>query len=126
MGWQTPWAPSEDTEYLSEEQFREELIGQSIASVTEDTLTLSNGRRLQFDQDNSDCCSWIELKKLAACENLITSVEIDDSEDEDFQGYSAWINVIAEDGTITRIAEAEGNPGNGYYLHGWALPVRLI
>lgn len=103
------------------------LIGKSVVSATVDTLTLSDGTRLQFELDESDCCSWMELRSLSTTGNVITAAEFRDNEDEidDYGNYKAWLHVVTEAGELN-IAEAEGNAGNGYYLHGFALDVTVL
>jgi hypothetical protein len=103
------------------------LIGQQVVATTTDTLTLSNGVRLQFDTYDSDCCSQIKLTKLATTDNIITAVTVDDNEDETgHEGeYKAWIHVVTEAGELN-IAEADGDASNGYYLHGFALGITVL
>jgi hypothetical protein len=103
------------------------LIGKSVTGATEDTLTLSDGTRLQFERETSDCCSWQNLFSLSTTTNVITAAEFRDNEDETGgEGeYRAWLHVITEAGELN-IAEAEGNASNGYYLHGFALAVTVI
>jgi hypothetical protein len=101
------------------------LIGKSIVGATVDTLTLSDGTRLRFDRSDSDCCSWIELRSLSTTDNVITAAEFRDNEDESDGDYKAWLHVVTEAGELN-IAEAEGNAGNGYYLHGFALGVTVL
>lgn len=103
------------------------LIGKTVVNATVDTLTLSDGTRLRFDREESNCCSWIELRSLSTMGNVTTGAEFRDNEDEtDGEGaYRAWLHVVTEAGELN-IAEAEGNTGNGYYLHGFALGVTVL
>ena len=103
------------------------LIGKSVVNATEDTLTLSDGTRLLFDTENSDCCSYIELRNLSTTDNVITAAEFRNNEEETGgEGpYRAWLNVVTEAGEL-RIAEAKGDASNGYYLHGFALGVTVL
>lgn len=105
----------------------EHLIGKSVVSATVDTLTLSDGSRLQFEREEYDCCTSIELRSLSTTDNVITAAEYRDNEDETGgEGeYKAWLHVVTEAGELN-IAEAEGNAGNGYYLHGFALGVKVL
>lgn len=103
------------------------LIGKTVTNATTDTLTLSDGTRLRFDREASDCCTWIELRSLSTTDNIITGAEFRDNEDDtNGEGaYRAWLHVVTEAGELN-IAEAEGNAGNGYYLHGFALSVTVL
>lgn len=103
------------------------LIGKCVVNATLDTLTLSDGTRLRFERENSDCCSWIGLRSLSTTNNVITAAEFRDNEDETGgEGeYSAWLHVVTEAGELN-IAEADGNASNGYYLHGFALDVTVL
>lgn len=104
------------------------LVGQRVIDATEDTLTLSDGTKLRFERTADDCCSWLKLQALATTDNIITAARYGDNEDEAFgegEGeYRAWIHVITEAGELN-IAEAEGDLGSGYYLHGFALHVTV-
>lgn len=104
------------------------LIGRKVveASMVDATLTLDNGVKLRFDRDADSCCSWVQLTGLFAADHIITSVRVDDNEDDEGEGeYKAWIQVVTEAGPIN-IATADGNASNGYYLHGFALGVTVI
>ncbi len=103
----------------------DQLVGNSVTEATEDVLTLSNGTRLQFDKGNSDCCSWLDLKALRPTSNIITAVFVEDDESKHSGEYRAWIRVVTEGGEMN-IAEAEGDASNGYYLHGFALGVKVL
>lgn len=106
------------------------LVGRSIvdADTEKARLTLDNGAVIEFDRENSDCCSYVELTCLRATNNVITKVEIKDNEDETGgEGeYKAWMQVLTDSGEVIKIAEMDGNASNGYYLHGFALGVRLV
>lgn len=113
----------------------DELIGHRVveASMEDGTLTLDNGVRLEFQKNVADCCSWVKLTALATTDNVITDARFRDDEQTEpgppyFNSYRAWLHVITESGEINevRIAEAEGHVGNGYYLHGFGLDVRVI
>lgn len=115
---------------FSPEAWMEVLGGRKIveASTETGTLVLDNGMVLQFDKENDDCCSWVELSVLRTTgENVITGVEITDNEDETGgEGpYWAKITVLTDDGPVD-IAEQTGDASNGYYLHGFALGVKMV
>lgn len=106
--------------------YLEHLVGKGIASADAKTgeMLLSDGSRLIFDTSNSDCCSYIELIELRTTDALILSAEEQD-DDTGEGGYNAWVHVVTEAGELN-IAEAEGNASNGYYLHGFALSVKVM
>jgi len=60
------------------------LVGHKVigASIEDATLTLDNGTKIRFDRENSDCCSSIDLTALHTTDNIITSAEFRDNEDE--------------------------------------------
>lgn len=102
------------------------LIGKKVVNATVDTLTLSDGTRLQFDTEASDCCSWVALRSLSTTDSIITAAEYRDDENENGEGtYKAWLHVVTEAGELN-IAEADGDASNGYYLHGFALDVTIL
>jgi hypothetical protein len=111
--------------YLSEQEVIDHLVGRRVVHATETTLTLDNGVGLQFDTSNSDCCSFIELERLNTVPNIISSAKFE-SPDDDEGEYKAWIHVLTETGDEYKVAEADGNASNGYYLHGFALGVKLV
>lgn len=114
------------TRYRYDHGWVAQLVGKSVVEASEDTLTLSDGMTLQFERSNSDCCSWFELKSLTTTDNIITHAEIRDNED-DTNGdgeYRAWVHVIAGADELT-LVDGEGDATNGYYLHGFALGVKV-
>lgn len=104
----------------------EHLVGKSVVAADQNTLTLSDGTIMQFDESADDCCSYLELTRLATTENIITAASFGDNEDETGGegAYRAWLHVVTEAGELN-IAEAEGDASNGYYLHGFALGVKV-
>lgn len=106
------------------------LLGQRVISTDLDagTLTLSNGNEVQIEKSDYDCCSSIDLVRLATTDNVITAAGFGDNEDEtDGEGaYSAWIYVVTDDGAVIHVADADGDASSGYYLHGFALGVDLL
>ena len=104
------------------------LVGKSVvaADLVEGRLTLSDGTILEFDLENYECCSWVELTGLATTVNVITAAELRDTEDDSMPNdYQAWVHVVTEAGEL-RLVEAVGNASSGYYLHGFALNVKVI
>lgn len=108
------------------ENYLDHLVGKSIVSADATTgeMLLSDGSKLIFDTSNSDCCSYIALQDLRTTDAMILSAE--EGDDDTGEGaYSAWVHVVTEAGELN-IAEAEGDASNGYYLHGFALNVRVV
>jgi hypothetical protein len=105
------------------EDWTKALIGHSIPFVTENSLVLDDGTRIEFT-DNYDCCSWADLNKLRTCDNVITDVRIED-DDSGEGSYSAWVYAVTDKGGV-EIVNQDSNASNGYYLHGFALKVRVI
>jgi hypothetical protein len=99
------------------------LVGHRVVSVTDDTATLDNGTRIRFQKENSDCCSYVELRQLHAVDHIITAARFEDNS-TGMNGYEAWLTVVTESGSC-RIAEAEGDATSGYYLDGFALQVTV-
>lgn len=106
--------------------YLEHLVGKSVVSADKTTgeMLLSDGSKLIFDRSNSDCCSWIDLTELRTTDAMILSATEEDT-DEGEGGYDAWVHVVTEAGDL-RIAEADANASNGYYLHGFALNVKVV
>lgn len=102
------------------------LVGHRIVDASSDTLWLDNGTQMRFEHSITECCSQVRLVRLAATENIITAATVAD--DEHATGgegaYRAWIQVVTEAGEF-RVAEADGDAGTGYYLHGFALGVTV-
>ena len=109
-------------------------------------LTLSDGTNLKVWGNDGGCaCSagCYPLKHLAACDNIITNVEVDERRHSDYDedpacrtcdakyyceedghdntGYYR-VFVYAADERIN-VASFEGSDGNGYYGTGWWLDV---
>jgi len=103
------------------------LVGQRVVSATDDTLTLSDGTTVTFDTTNDDCCSWIELTRLTTTDHIITAARLEDNEDETGGegAYRAWLHVVTAEAGELNLAEANGDASNGYYLHGFALGVKV-
>ncbi len=143
-----------------EARLRELLLGKSIteARIAEDEtpdrwldrgpvgyLTLSDGTQLRVWGNDGGCaCSagCYPLTHLAACDNIITNVEVEerrddddvetpcrtcdaeyycDEEGHDNQGYFR-VFVFADNERIN-VASFDGSDGNGYYGTGWWLDV---
>lgn len=123
------------------------LVGRKIVATEfteagEDAvLILDNGTRLRVDGHTSDCCSWSNLVSVATCDNIITSVQIEEAMEDvvhtdgkrrDGSAFT-WtetlertrITVITDGGPV-EIINSITDPSNGYYLHGWSLDVYVV
>jgi len=108
--------------------YLQHLVGKSVISADKTTgeMLLSDGSKLIFDRENSDCCSYIELSRMRTTDAMILSAEERDDEGDDGEGdYNAWVHVVTEAGELN-LVEAEGDASNGYYLHGFALNVKVV
>ena len=109
------------------------LEGRRIADATETRLTLDDGTTLDFSQEEDDCCSWVVLKHLASTDAIITRAEeVIENSDAVYEAGAfgkrvstrVFIHVVTAAGELN-VAEAEFCPGNGFYLHGFALEVTV-
>lgn len=123
------------------------LVGRKIVATEftevgrDAVLILDNGTRLRVDGNASDCCSWSNLVSVATCDNIITSVQIEETDEEvvhtggkrrDGNPFT-WtetlertrITVITDGGPV-EIINSITDPSSGYYLHGWSLDVTVL
>ena len=88
-------------------------------------LILDNGMTLEVIPNNG-CggCSngWYYLSDLAKCENVITDVSIEYSQNEDHDEVIR-VFVLTEDDRI-KLIDVYGNEGNGYYGRGFCIYVK--
>ena len=103
------------------------FIGRRIVKAEDNIVTLDNGVMVEFDTEESCCCSTIDLSKLCTVEHVITDVVYSDTEDQTGgEGpYTAWMKGVTEAGEFI-IAEADGDASNGYYLHGFTLGFKIL
>ncbi len=111
---------------MDRETFAEHMVGKSIVRVEPDTgeMWLSDGTTLVFDKFNDECCTSIELVDMLAVPHMIMAAGVGDDETAGMGEYKAWVWVLTQAGQF-RVVEADGDAGNGYYLHGFALGVRV-
>lgn len=110
---------------------RKEIIGQTVTEINEKekTITLANGKRLRFI-DQEACCAWFsaELKAGNLTDNAVTRLDITDRREdkelfdsqEDYTIHILAANKKIADLTIT------GDETSGYYCHSIALEVEEI
>jgi len=108
---------------MTPEDLGERLVGHSISSSDEQsmTLTLDNGTVLQFS-DVSDCCAWFRVESVSVSKfgSIVTKVERADYERGDGDGFT--INVLSASEVIGAV-EIDGDATNGYYCHSITLNV---
>lgn len=109
--------------YYDNEGVLDHLVGRRVVLTSWPSLYLDDGTKLEFDTDNYDCCSWVQLTKLSECDHIITAAKFTDT-DEGEGEYKAWLTVITQAGEFN-VAELDGDASNGYYLHGFALGVTV-
>lgn len=115
----------------NENEIRELLLYRKVVRVdnSTNTLTLDNGTELTFE-GNEGCggCSagWYSVTELNECDNAITNVEfVCDSDTKDSYDETSYkIFVYAEDRHI-KLAQIDGDDGNGYYGTGYTLYVKF-
>lgn len=88
-------------------------------------LVLDNGK-VVYVRANTGCggCSsgWFELKALAATENIITRVDLEEEDTDNWGGMSYKIFVLAGHERINALI-VDGDDGNGWYGTGYELVV---
>lgn len=123
----------EDVSFLGHEEtsaIRELLIGKTVIKVNNNHLVLSDGTILRLEGNIGGCsCSAgdYHLIELNDCPvNAIMNVEFDQVNicDEYGDGPTTYrIFVLAQDRRI-KLAEFEGDDGNGYYGTGYWITVK--
>lgn len=123
------------------------LVGRRIvaAEFTEvggdAVLVLDSGTRLRVDGHAADCCSRAELVSVATCDNIITAVDIVETDERvghvdpglDPGTEYVWLEtlertriIVITDGGPVEIINSITDPSSGYYLHGWSLDVTIL
>lgn len=94
----------------------EHLLGKTVTAVAGDTITLSDGTALRFE-DTADCCAYFnaELRAGNFTDNAITAVnQIDTGENEYDEKWS--LHILAADKRVATV-DIEGTSSSGYYCH---------
>lgn len=118
------------------------IVATEFTEVGQDAfLILDNGTRLRVDGHAHDCCSFAELVSVATCDNLITSVQIEETDERvehvdpglDPGTEYVWLEtlertriIVITDGGPVEIINSITDPSSGYYLHGWSLDVTVL
>lgn len=117
--------------YHEEQRVRELLLGRRVVRVERDDV--DGGGRFVLDDltvvdvyPNEGCpgCpdGWFELTHLAAVDNVITDVRLEETGDDD-RGKQAYRVFVFADATEVNLLAVEGDEGNGYYGRGYTLRV---
>lgn len=101
------------------------LFGRKVTKVSEYTLVLDNGIKLQIEP-NEGCggCSnghyWLE--ELNGFDNAITNVEFL-TKDIDGEAACSYQIFVLADGFREKLLQVDGDDGNGYYGTGYEIIV---
>ena len=110
-----------------ERDIKDLLLGRRVEKVSDESLLLDDGTSLKLRGNVGGCCCGAGdyyLTELNGCDNIITSVEMDNAPYEDDYGEGVYtIFVFAENERIT-LASFEGSDGNGYYGTGYYIKVQ--
>ncbi len=110
-----------------ERDIKDLLLGRRVVKVSDESLMLDNGITLTLQGNVGGCCCGAgdyTLTKLNGCDNIITSVVLDNAPNEDDYGEGVYtIFVFAENERIT-LASFEGTDGNGFYGTGYYIKVQ--
>ena len=100
------------------------LVGHSVTKVSDGTLVLDDGTKLQL-AGNMGCAGCIngqyDLTTLNGIDNIITKVELVNNPSDGLGQY--YIFVYAENVKVN-LATFEGSDGNGYYGTGYTIQVQ--
>lgn len=106
------------------QQITDLLLGRKVVKVSSDTLRLDDGTVLTLAGNEGGCsCSAgdYDLTELNGVDNVITSVEFEDSPDEGGGSYKIFVFAGHE---RINLATFEGGDGNGYYGTGYSIEVK--
>lgn len=107
------------------------FVGRRIVGAEGDTLTLDNGTTVRCEGNVGGCqcgAGDYDLTKIAAFDNVITSVQVDTTEVKGDYGYPVTVYRLFTyaAGVGESVAEFTGDDGNGYYGTGFALHVSEV
>lgn len=104
------------------------LVGRKITKVSDTELLLDNGTALRLEGHEGGCSCGAgdyELTELNGCDNIITSVELVNSPDSDYdEGDGTYRIFVIADNQRINLATFTGSDGNGYYGTGYYIHVR--
>lgn len=104
------------------------LVGRKVEKVDTNTIRLDNGMLLKLTGNDGGCSCGsgdYELTELNGVDNVITSVEFEDSPDGDDnpEGTGHYRIFVFADNVKVNLATFEGSDGNGYYGTGYSIEV---
>lgn len=109
------------------EKITELLTGRKVIKVSDDTLRLDNGTVLKLAGNDGGCgCSagCYDLTELNGVDDIITSVEFEDSPDVDvIDGEGTYRIFVFADNQRINLATFKGTDGNGYYGTGYSIEI---
>jgi hypothetical protein len=112
----------------SEQEITGLLMGHSVTVAGDALLRLDDGTELEVIPNQGGCaCSAgdYDLTALNGVENIITRVDFDTTDTDDYGGKSYKIFVYAGDERINLLS-IDGDDGNGYYGTGYEIRVRGV
>ena len=118
---------SERYDHDEEQAIERLLIGHSV-TVDGDALVLDDGTRLNV-RPNEGCggcdSGWYQIEALNGCENAITAVHFDESDDGEGENPRHFRIFVLAEGipTKTELLHVAGDDGNGYYGTGYMIDV---
>jgi hypothetical protein len=109
---------------MGKEDLEKEVLGNSIVSIEDKKITLSNGKVLEIE-DTGDCCAWFEgdVKAFDFADNIVTGVEEIKHEGTKDAPESWTLRVLSKHKTLAEI-NIEGDSTSGYYCHSVNLNVK--
>ena len=117
----------ETISFEEEEKIKSLLLLHKVVKATETSLVLENGIELEI-VPNAGCLGcgsgWYSITELNVCDNIITNVELVCDDLEYYGEKSYKIFVFAEDRKI-KLAQIDGDDGNGYYGTGYDIIVKI-
>lgn len=117
------------------EEIAQLLVGRRVEKVSENTLLLDDGTLLEVQGNEGGCaCSAgdYDLTELNSVDNAIMSVSIEDryksdeerDEDDWYGGAQIYTIFVYAENEKIKLAEFEGDDGNGYYGTGFQITVK--
>ena len=109
---------------MGKDDLEKEVLGNSIVSIEDKKITLSNGKVLEIE-DTDDCCAWFtgDIKAFDFADNVVTGVEEIKHEGTSSAPESWALRVLSKHKTLAEI-NIEGDSTSGYYCHSVNLNVK--
>lgn len=118
--------------YYDSDDFTPLLAGRYVTNIVDDTMTLDDGTRLEFEGNMGCSCGSGQYDITSMFQRgtptaRIMSAEVEVNEADESDEYSNLVYtlfVIVEDERLP-LVECQGNDGNGYYGSGFTVRVTL-